>query len=91
MTLNKEKQEMKITHQDFTNSDDNESLSIKPILLNESKMEMVEQESQYKLTQEIFNKLEGMEDQMLVMSKNIQDLYLTLKNLESNMEKQRLK
>jgi len=60
-------------------------------ILQETKVENVEQESQFKLTQEIFNKLEGMEDQMMVMSKNIQDLYLILKNLESNYDKQKTK
>eukprot|EP01114_Cavostelium_apophysatum_P013786 TRINITY_DN3420_c0_g1_i1.p1 TRINITY_DN3420_c0_g1~~TRINITY_DN3420_c0_g1_i1.p1 ORF type:complete len:751 (+),score=185.85 TRINITY_DN3420_c0_g1_i1:169-2421(+) len=61
------------------------------VVLHENKIETVEHESQFKLTQEIFNKLEGMEDQMIVMSKNIQDLYLILKNLETNLDKQKTK
>jgi len=49
--------------------------------------EETEDERQAKLTREIYNKIEAMEDQMMVMSKNIQDLYLILKRVEGQLEK----
>lgn len=45
---------------------------------------------QAKLTREIFNKIEALEDQMMVMSKSIQDLYLILKRLETQFDKPKL-
>jgi len=49
-----------------------------------------EEERQSKLTREIFNKIEALEDQMMVMSKSIQDLFGILKKLEGNMDKPKL-